>query len=167
MTDVQRDAVQGRAAPAIPVEEEVITEQNVYDRPDETMGFFPGQVLRDGYVSTVLLIACCVLSYVSPAPLTAPANTATITYVPRPEWFFFFYEQMLMFFPGYALISFGAVVVPTIFITLLFAVPWLDRGPVHSPLRRPFAAVVAILVVVVVLLNMLLALSRIMNFPGQ
>ena len=167
MTDVQRDAVQGRAAPAIPVEEEVITEENVYDRPDETMGFFPGQVLRDGYVSTALLIACCVLSYVAPAPLTAPANTATITYVPRPEWFFFFYEQMLMFFPGYALISFGAVVVPTIFITLLFAVPWLDRGPVHSPLRRPFAAVVAILVVVVVLLNMLLALSRIMNFPGQ
>src|SRR5215210_7074145 len=106
MTDVQKDAVQGRAAPAKPVEEEVITEENVYDRPDETMGFFPGQVLRDGYVSTVLLIACCVLSYVSP-------------------------------------------------------------GPVHSPLRRPFAAVVAILVVVVVLLNMLLALSRIMNFPGQ
>ena len=148
-------------------DEEVITEENVYDRPDETMGFFPGQVLRDGYVSTALLIACCVLSYVAPAPLTAPANTATITYVPRPEWFFFFYEQMLMFFPGYALISFGAVVVPTIFITLLFAVPWLDRGPVHSPLRRPFAAVIGILVVVVVVLNMMLALSRIMNFPGQ
>ncbi len=152
---------------ARPVEEEVITEENVYDRPDETMGFFPGQVLRDGYVSTALLIATVVLSYVAPAPLSEPANTATITYVPRPEWFFFFYEQMLMFFPGYALISFGAVVVPTIFIVLLFAVPWLDRGPVHSPLRRPFAAVVAILVVIVVLLNMLLALSRIMNFPGQ
>lgn len=167
MTDVQKDALQGRAAPARPVEEEIITEENVYDRPDETMGFFPGQILRDGYVSTALLIACVVLSYVAPAPLSEPANTATITYVPRPEWFFFFYEQMLMFFPGYALISFGAVVVPTIFIVLLLAVPWLDRGPVHSPLRRPFAAVVAILVVVVVLLNMLLALSRIMNFPGQ
>jgi quinol-cytochrome oxidoreductase complex cytochrome b subunit len=166
MTDVQRDAVQGRAAPARPVEEEVITEENVYERPDETMGFFPGQLLRDGYVSTVLLIACCVLSYAAPAPLSAPANTATISYVPRPEWFFFFYEQMLMFFPGYALISFGAVVVPTVFIVLLFAVPWLDREPVHSPLRRPFAAIVGILVIFVVLLNMLLALSRIMNFPG-
>src|SRR5918998_5022468 len=152
---------------ARPVEEEVITEDNVYDRPDETMGFFPGQVLRDGYVSTVLLIACCVLSYLSPAPLSAPANTATISYVPRPEWFFFFYEQMLMFFPGYALISFGAVVVPTIFIVLLFALPWLDRQPGHAAIRRPFATVVGILVVIVVLLNMLLALSRIINFPGQ
>jgi menaquinol-cytochrome c reductase cytochrome b/c subunit len=150
-----------------PVEEEVITPENVYERPDETMGFFPGQLLKDGYVSAFILLACCVLSYVAPAPLSEPADTATISYVPRPEWFFFFYEQMLMFFPGYALISFGAVVIPTIFIILLLALPWLDRGPNYSALKRPFAAVVAILVVVVVILNMLLALSRIMNFPGQ
>jgi menaquinol-cytochrome c reductase cytochrome b/c subunit len=152
---------------AKPVEEEVITPENVYERPDETMAFFPGQVLKDGYVSAAILIACCVLSYAAPAPLSAPADTATISYVPRPEWFFFFYEQMLMFLPGYALISFGAVVVPTIFIVLLFAVPWLDRGPNYSAFKRPFAAIVAILIIVVVLLNMLLALSRIMNFPGQ
>ena len=150
---------------AKPVEEEVITPENVYERPDETMGFFPGQIIRDGYVSTAILIACVVLSYAAPAPLSEPANTATITYVPRPEWFFF-YEQMLMFFPGYALISFGAVVVPTIFIVLLYAVPWLDRPPSHDTLRRPFATVVGLLVVVVVVLNMLLALSRIINFPG-
>jgi menaquinol-cytochrome c reductase cytochrome b/c subunit len=145
-----------------PVEEEVITPENVYERPDETMGFFPGQILKDGYVSTAILI-----SYAAPAPLSEPADTATIDYVPRPEWFFFFYEQMLMFFPGYALISFGAVVVPTIFIMVLFALPWLDRGPNYSAFKRPFVAIVGILVIVVVLLNMLLALSRIMNFPGQ
>ncbi len=149
------------------VEEEIITEENVFSRPDETIGFFPKQVLYDGFISTLILIACCVLSYVSPAPLTEPADPATITYVPRPEWFFFFYEQMLMFFPGYALISFGAVVIPTVFVTLLLAVPWLDRGPSFSPLRRPFAVVIGLLVVVTVLLNMLLAVSRIINFPGQ
>ena len=152
---------------AKPVQEEVITEENVFERPDETIAFFPKQVLYDLFVSTLLLLACCVLSYVSPAPLTEPADPATVTYVPRPEWFFFFYEQMLMFFPGYALISFGAVVVPTIFIILLLAVPWLDRGPAHSPLQRPFAVVIGLLVVVTVLLNMLLAVSRIINFPGQ
>jgi len=152
---------------AKPLEEEVITEENVYERPDETMGFFPGQVLRDLFVSALILIACTVLSYVSPAPLTEPANPATISYVPRPEWFFFFYEQMLMFFPGYALIGFGAVVVPTIFVILLFALPWLDRGPNYSPLQRPFATIIGLLVVITVVLNMLLALSRIINFPGQ
>ena len=152
---------------AKPIEEEEITEENVYERPDETMAFFPKQVLYDLFVSTLILIACTVLSYASPAPLTEPADPATVTYVPRPEWFFFFYEQMLMFFPGYALISFGAVVVPTIFVILLFALPWLDRSPNYSPLRRPFAAVVGLLVVVVIVLNMLLALSRVINFPGQ
>ena len=152
---------------AKPVEEEVITEENVFERPDETIAFFPGQVLKDGYVSTFILIACVILSYAAPAPLTEPANTATVEYVPRPEWFFFFYEQMLMFFPGYALISFGAVVIPTIFIILLFALPWLDRGPNYSPLQRPFATVIGLLVVVTVVLNMLLALARIINFPGQ
>jgi quinol-cytochrome oxidoreductase complex cytochrome b subunit len=108
-----------------------------------------------------------VLSYVSPAPLTEPADPATITYIPRPEWFFFFYEQMLMFFPGYALIGFGAVVVPTIFVGLLFALPWLDRSPQYSPLNRPFATTVGLLVVVVIVLNMLMAVARIINFPGQ
>jgi menaquinol-cytochrome c reductase cytochrome b/c subunit len=47
---------------AKPVEEEVITEENVFERPDETMAFFPGQVLKDGYVSTFILIACVILS---------------------------------------------------------------------------------------------------------
>ncbi len=150
-----------------PVEQEVITEENVFERPDETVAFFPKQVLYDLFISTLLLLAICALSYVSPPPLTEPADTATITYVPRPEWFFFFYEQMLMFFPGYALISFGAVVVPTVFVVLLFAVPWLDRGPRASSTRRPFATVIGLLVVVVVLLNMMMAVSRIINFPGQ
>ena len=151
---------------AKPVEEEVITEENVYERPDETMAFFPKQVLYDGTVTALILVACVVLSWVSPAPLTEPADPATVTYIPRPEWFFFFYEQMLMFFPGYALIGFGAVVVPTIFIVLLLALPWLDRGPNYSPLKRPFATIVGLLVVVTVVVNMLLALSRIINFPG-
>ncbi len=152
---------------AKPVEEEVITEENVFERPDETIAFFPKQVLYDLFVSTLILLACCVLSYVAPAPLSEPADPATVTYIPRPEWFFFFYEQMLMFFPGYALIGFGAVVVPTIFVILLFAVPWMDRGPSTSPLQRPFASVIGLLVVITVVLNMLMALARIINFPGQ
>jgi menaquinol-cytochrome c reductase cytochrome b/c subunit len=157
------DVATGKAKP---LEEEVITEENVFERPDETMGFFPKQVLYDLFVSTLILLACCVLSYVSPAPLTEPADPATVTYIPRPEWFFFFYEQMLMFFPGYALIGFGAVVIPTIFVVVLLALPWLDRSPYYSPLKRPFATIIGLLVVITIVTNMLLAVSRIINFPG-
>src|SRR5829696_6361604 len=145
---------------------EIITEENVYERPDETMGFFPGQVLVDIVVSAILMTMVVFLSYVVPAPLTEPADISTTTYVPRPEWFFFFYDQMLMFFPGYALISFGGVVIPTLVFIVFFAVPWLDKEPGHSPLRRPFMSVIAFLVIFTVVINMLLTLVRIANFPG-
>jgi quinol-cytochrome oxidoreductase complex cytochrome b subunit len=166
MREFFRQAVWDPESDAQAHEEEEITEENVYDSYDETIPFFPDQLLLEGFFCVLLLLVVTALSYLAPAPLTEPANTATVTYVPRPEWFFFFYEQMLMFFPGYALISFGAVVVPTIFIGLLFAVPWLDRQPGHGTMRRPFATVVGLLVVVVIVLNMLLAISRVMNFPG-
>jgi menaquinol-cytochrome c reductase cytochrome b/c subunit len=161
-----RQAVWSPDADAQRGEEEVITEENAYDSYDETIPFFPDQILIEGYLCVLLLLVVTVLSYLAPAPLTEPADTATVTYVPRPEWFFFFYEQMLMFFPGYALVSFGAVVVPTVFVVLLFAVPWLDSQPGHDAQSRPFVTVVGLLVVVVVVLNMLMAVSRIINFPG-
>ncbi len=166
MREFFRQAVWSPGADAQRAEEEEITEENVYDSYDETIPFFPDQILIEGYFCVLLLLIVTALSYFAPAPLSEPADTATITYVPRPEWFFFFYEQMLMFFPGYALISFGAVVVPMIFVVLLYAVPWLDRQPSHDTRRRPFATVVGLLVVVVVVLNMLLAISRVINFPS-
>jgi quinol-cytochrome oxidoreductase complex cytochrome b subunit len=156
-----------REGPLPPVEEgEVITEENVYDRYDAPMGFFPGQIVVDLTSSAVLLAIIVVLAYLVPTPLTEPVDLSTTTYVPRPEWFFMFYDQMLMFFPGWALIPFGGVVIPTLFFILLFAVPWLDNEPVHSPIRRPFMTIVAFLIIVVVVLNMILALIRIANFPG-
>ncbi len=145
---------------------EIITEENVYARPDETMGFFPGQVLVDIVVSAVLLAICVVLSYLVPAPLTEPMDLSTTSYVPRPEWFFFFYDQMLMFFPGYVLIPFGGVIIPTVVAILFFAVPWLDREPRFSQVRRPYMNVLALLVIITVVVNMLLTLIRIANFPG-
>ena len=156
-----------REGPVKPVEEgEVVTDENVYDRPDETMGFFTGQVVADLTASAILLAVVVALSYLVPAPLTEPMDLSTDTYVPRPEWFFMFYDQMLMFFPGYALIPFGGIIIPTLIFVLFFAIPWLDKEPGHSPLRRPFVTVVAFLVILTVVINMLLAIIRILNFPG-
>jgi quinol-cytochrome oxidoreductase complex cytochrome b subunit len=50
---------------------------------------------------------------------------------------------------------------------LLFALPWLDRNPYYSPLKRPFATIIGLLVVITIVVNMLLAVSRVINFPGQ
>jgi menaquinol-cytochrome c reductase cytochrome b/c subunit len=159
--------VEIRHGPRKPVEEgEVITEENVFDRYDEPQGFFPGQVVADLTVSAVLLAVVVGLSYAVPAPLTEPMDVSTTVYVPRPEWFFFFLDQWLVYFPGAALIAVGDVIIPGLFVLLLLAIPWLDKEPAHSPARRPFVVVVGFLVIVVIVLNMLLALVRIANFSG-
>jgi menaquinol-cytochrome c reductase cytochrome b/c subunit len=159
--------VEVRHGPRKPVEEgEVITEENVFDRYDEPQGFFPGQVVADLTVSAILLAVVVGLSYAVPAPLTEPMDVSTTVYVPRPEWFFFFLDQWLVYFPGAALIAVGDIIIPGLFVLLLLAIPWLDKEPVHSPARRPFVVVIGLLVIVVIVLNMLLALVRIANFSG-
>lgn len=159
--------VEVRHGPRKPVEEgEIVTEENVFDRYDEPQGFFPGQVAADLTVSAILLAMVVVLSYAVPTPLTEPMDVSTTVYVPRPEWFFFFLDQWLVYFPGAPLIAFGSVIVPFLFVLLLLAIPWLDKEPAHSPARRPFVVVTAFLVIVVIVLNMLLALVRIANFSG-
>ena len=150
-----------------PVEEgEIVTEENVFDRYDEPQGFFPGQVVADLTVSAILLAIVVALSYAVPAPLTEPMDVSTTVYIPRPEWFFFFLDQWLVYFPGSFLISFGDVIIPFLFVILLLAIPWLDTEPAHSTARRPFVVVIGFLVIIVIVLNMLLALVRIANFPG-
>src|SRR5215210_8290060 len=97
--------VEIRHGPREPVEEgEIITEENVFDRYDEPQGFFPGQAIADLTVSAILLAIVVVLSYALPVPLTVPMDLSTTTYVPRPELFFFFLDQWLIYFPGAALI---------------------------------------------------------------
>ncbi len=159
--------VEVRRGPRPPVEEgEVVTEDNVFERYDEPQGFFPGQVVADLTVSAILLAVVVVLSYAVPAPLTEPMDVSTTVYVPRPEWFFFFLDQWLIYFPGAVLIAVGDVIIPALFVILLLAIPWLDKEPAHSPARRPFVVVIGFLVIVVIVLNMLLALVRIANFTG-
>ena len=151
---------------ARPIETEEVTEENVFDVPDRTESFFPGQIMADLTVSFILLVVVVALAYILPTPLTEPMDISTFDYVPRPEWFFFFYDQMLIFFPGYALIPFGGIVIPALFAMLMFAVPWIDTEPVYSPAQRPFMIMVSLLVVLVVAINLLLGLSRILNFTG-
>src|ERR687885_2273745 len=128
--------VEVRHGPREPVEDgEEINEENVFDRYDEPQGFFPGQVIADLTVSAILLAVVIVLSYLVPAPLTEPMDISTVTYVPRPEWFFFFLDQWLIYFPGAVLIAVGDVITPALFVILLLAIPWLDKEPAHSPAR--------------------------------
>ena len=79
------------------------------------------------------------LAYFVGVPTEARANPADTTYTPRPEWYFLFLFQLLKYFPG-NLEVIGVVVIPTLVILLLLALPFIDRSPKRHFLRRPLAS---------------------------
>jgi mono/diheme cytochrome c family protein len=82
------------------------------------------------------------------AELGPKADPTTTTYVPRPEWYFFFLFELLRVIKPAILTPLATIGVPTICIILLFLLPFLDRGPERRPERRPVATTLGIFVIV-------------------
>ncbi|NOR89520.1 MAG: hypothetical protein GQ524_04630, partial [Anaerolineales bacterium] len=97
--------------------------------------FFPDLLFKDAVVSLLLFVALILLAYFVGAPLEEQANPADTTYTPRPEWYFIFLFQLLKYFPG-SLEVIGVIVIPTIAILVLAALPLLDRGSKRHFLNR-------------------------------
>jgi menaquinol-cytochrome c reductase cytochrome b/c subunit len=57
--------------------------------------FFPYAVAKDGAMACVVLAVIITLSIVLGAELGPKADPTTTTYVPRPEWYFFFLFEVL------------------------------------------------------------------------
>src|SRR3954453_16877473 len=77
----------------------------------------------------------------------APADPGTINFVPRPDWYFYFLFYLLRIFKWPATVVIGTIGLPTVFLILLLAMPFIDRRPERRVLRRPVAIVASILVV--------------------
>jgi ubiquinol-cytochrome c reductase cytochrome b subunit len=109
----------------------LIRKHGVAPEPGETAPqkrFFPEQVFRDTVAIFVAFAILVVLAVAVKAPLGRLADPTDTTYVPRPEWYFLFLFQTLKFFEG-SLEVIGSVVLPTLAILALFAVPFFDRRP--------------------------------------
>ncbi len=76
------------------------------------------------------------------------ADPGTISFIPRPDWYFFFLFYLLRVFHWPESVVLGTVGVPTILLILLLALPFLDVRRERRPLRRPVAVVAAILTVI-------------------
>ena len=57
--------------------------------------FFPYAVAKDGAMACVVLLAIILMSLTFGAELGPKADPTTTTYVPRPEWYFFFLFEVL------------------------------------------------------------------------
>jgi menaquinol-cytochrome c reductase cytochrome b/c subunit len=79
------------------------------------------------------------MSLVLGAELGPKADPTTTTYVPRPEWYFFFLFEVLRVIKPPSLVVLATIGVPTLCMILLFLLPFYDRGPERRPERRPIA----------------------------
>jgi menaquinol-cytochrome c reductase cytochrome b/c subunit len=106
--------------------------------------FFPYAVAKDSVMACVVMAVIITMSLVLGAELGSKVNPATSTYVPRPEWYFFWPFELLRVIKPPSLVGLATVGIPTICMILLFLLPFYDRGPERRPERRPVATLTAL-----------------------
>src|SRR3954470_24069133 len=109
--------------------------------------FFPYAVAKDSIMMIVMAVII-LMSLTLGAELGPKADPTTTTYVPRPEWYFFFLFELLRVIKPPELVPLATIGVPTICMIMLFLLPFIDRGPERRPERRPIATLSGILVIV-------------------
>jgi quinol-cytochrome oxidoreductase complex cytochrome b subunit len=110
--------------------------------------FFPYAVLKDSTMALIVAGVIVLMSIMLGAELGPKADPTTTTYVPRPEWYFFFLFEVLRVLKPPWLTPLATIGIPTIAMILLLLLPFYDRGPERRPERRPIAMVAMLLTVV-------------------
>jgi menaquinol-cytochrome c reductase cytochrome b/c subunit len=110
--------------------------------------FFPYAVLKDSVMALIVVLVIVALSLILGAEQGPKADPTTTTYVPRPEWYFFFLFELLRVLKPPELVPFATIIIPTICMVLLLLLPFYDRGPERRPERRPIAVTAAVLTII-------------------
>src|SRR5918998_2936761 len=106
--------------------------------------FFPYAILKDSVMAVVTLAVIIVMAIFLGAELGPKADPTTTTYVPRPEWYFFFLFELLRVIKPPELVFLATIGIPTICLILLLLLPFFDRGPERHPFRRPVATLAGV-----------------------
>lgn len=101
--------------------------------------FWPRQVFMDAAVALLIFGVLATLAATVDFPLAAEANPADTAFVPRPEWYFLFYYELLKFMQGPILEPVATVLLPLVFFGTLFALPYLGKREERRPAKRPVA----------------------------
>src|SRR3989440_4395826 len=114
--------------------------------------FYPYAMFHDTVMSLVVVGVIVGLAFVwhytdliGPS-LAAKADPGTTSFVPRPDWYFYFLFYLLRIFKWPDSVILGTVGIPTILLILALAIPFIDMRRERRLLRRPIAVVTAVLV---------------------
>lgn len=121
--------------------------------PNTARGYWPDQALRDA-VACLVVLATVLFIVLRPGTtrahgveLLAPANPAESYSAARPEWFMLWLFHFLKLFPGGTEV-WGAVVIPSLALLILAAMPWIGRWRYGARFNTGFILIVATGVVV-------------------
>jgi quinol-cytochrome oxidoreductase complex cytochrome b subunit len=109
--------------------------------------FFPYAVMKDSVMMLIVVLVITAMSIWLGAEQGPKADPTTTTYVPRPEWYFFFLFEVLRVIKPPELVPIATIGIPTICMVLLLLLPFYDRGPERRPERRPLATTAGILTI--------------------
>jgi menaquinol-cytochrome c reductase cytochrome b/c subunit len=145
------------------VERRRVFQQYKEDVKERGKPFYPFAMLHDTIMSLVVVIVivglAVVWKYTTPGNhhtidpgwlgklYDAPADSGTINFVPRPDWYFYFLFYLLRIFKWPETVVIGTVGLPTVLLIILIAVPFIDTRHERRLSRRPVAIVASILVV--------------------
>jgi mono/diheme cytochrome c family protein len=126
--------------------------------------FFPYAMFHDTVMSLVVVLVivalACIWKWTTPGDHTGTgagwlgalysdkADPGTTSFVPRPDWYFYFLFYLLRIFKWPDSVILGTVGIPTIIMVLMLALPFLDRRQERRLSRRPVAVVITILTVI-------------------
>src|ERR1700726_2767508 len=113
-------------------------DENPYEPKQKPELFYPRQVLMDLSLTALLIIGLGLLCFFVPIQLGPPANPADAQYIPRPEWYYLPIFQWLKYWHGAASIL-GILVIPTVLVLAVVALPFFDRSVERRPWKRPVA----------------------------
>ena len=123
--------------------------------------FFPHAMFHDTVMSFVVVLVIVALAVIwrftsgeepGDAGILGPryteeADPGTVSFVPRPDWYFFFLFYLLRIFKWPESVFLGTVGIPTILLIILMMVPFFDRRRERRLVRRPVAVVASLLVI--------------------
>ena len=101
--------------------------------------FFPYAVMKDSTMALLVVGVIIAMSIILGAEQGPKADPTSTTYVPRPEWYFFFLFELLRVIKPPELVPIATIGIPTVCMVLLLLLPFYDRGPERHPGRRPLA----------------------------
>ncbi len=109
--------------------------------------FLPYAVLKDSTMALIVVAVIIAMSVILGAEQGPKADPTSTTYVPRPEWYFFFLFEVLRVIKPPELVPIATIGIPTICMVLLLLLPFYDRGPERRPERRPIATTAGIMTI--------------------